>query len=191
MVVGTVTTGGYARVIQQKKALPPLSGKDIAQAIVYLSLVAWALAFLIVPPAAFLTTLDYWTRIVWLSLSGLAALAAAISAFIRLDLKGELPALYVCLVGPGLYFLSQAYLSLFPPPSVDPSQRFALVFFAIYGTLSLIPRIVELRAVKRRTKMARDTAHATSQLTAAQSAQPGAFPELEVKDAPVNTVLGD
>lgn len=155
---------------------------DVARFFAYLALSAWSAAFILFPPVAFVSAIDYWTRVLWLSVTGLSAATAAIGAILRIDLRVELPALHVLLVGPGLYFLSQVYLVLDPPAAVNPTQRIALAFFVLYGTLAPIPRLIELREVRAQTKAAKRNAALAANLTAEQNAQPGAFPELEVRD---------
>lgn len=125
---------------------------DYVRAVGYLAFTAWSVVFLVYPPVAFVSSLDFWTRVTWMSIVFAASVLAFWGAILRVDLKMELPALLFLTLGPFFYSFSQLYYVFFPLAGADPSQRYALVIYGIIPLLLLLPRTVELLIEVRRQK---------------------------------------
>lgn len=113
---------------------------------------AWAVMFLIFPPAAFVNALDIITRSFWMGFTFIGALLAFLGSMLRIDIKMELPGLAFALLGPLFYFASQLYYVLYPLPHETFSTRAALVIYAILPGILLFPRTWELYAEGRKLK---------------------------------------
>lgn len=153
---------------------------------VYFLLALWAVTFIVFPPVSFSSGVETSTRIIWNSMILASALVALFGSITGRDLKVELVAIFPLLAGPGLYFLGLLWYVFFPdmlPPGTpsDPAQRIALTVFALYATVSLLPRLCALLDKRKQTRLAIEASTATT-LTEAQAAQPGAFPEFSKGD---------
>lgn len=150
-----------------KRAVPRLTSVDITRFVTYLTLGAWSVAFMFYPPNAFVSTIDSVTRYAWLGLVLLASLGAAVAVLGRWDLKAERAAVYSALAGPGLYAVSQVWYVLAPTEAiVDPSQRVALAFFAIFATMCLATRIAEIQLQRRKAAAAKAAADSLAESAA-------------------------
>lgn len=114
---------------------------DYARAVSYVLLAAWAFVFLFNPPEAFATGSDAAVRALWLSFCIVGCAFATAGAVSGIDLKMELPGIMLAAIGPALYCVSQLQLILTGSPGRD-----ALVWFALYGTSTLFPRLLSLNA---------------------------------------------
>lgn len=126
--------------------------EDILRSVGYFNLMAWAVLFTMFPPSAFLSEIAYVSRTIWLTVAFVGAGMAFAGALTRIDIKLEYPGLLLCMVGPFFYFVSQFYLSAVPPEGVDPTQRYALVAYALLPATLLLPRTVSLLVEKNRLK---------------------------------------
>lgn len=144
--------------------------EDLARALGYLGIMAWAVLFAVFPPNAFVTALEVVPRILWMSVTFIGALAAFLGALLRIDIKMELPGLMVTHVGPLFYFASQLFYVMFPMSSAsDPAQRYALVVYALLPGLLLLPRTVSLfREARRLKKINLEAEESARQLLEAQ-----------------------
>ncbi len=126
--------------------------EDLLRALGYANLMAWAVIFTFFPPSAFLSEVAYVSRTLWLGVAFVGAAMALAGAVLRIDIKLEFPGLLLALIGPFFYFVSQFYLAAVPLPDVDPTQRFALVAYALLPVTLLLPRTVSLLSEKNRLK---------------------------------------
>lgn len=114
---------------------------DYARAVSYVLLATWAFVFMFNPPVAFETGSDVVVRAVWLAFCILGCAFAVGGAVSGVDLKMELPGLMLAAIGPALYCVSQLQLIL-----TGSLGRDALVWFALYATSTLFPRLLSLNA---------------------------------------------
>ena len=126
--------------------------EDLLRALAYTALMAWTVLFLVFPPVAYVSEIDFATRATWMGITFLGALAAALGAIFRFDLKVELPGLIFALIGPLFYFAAQAYLVGHPLPHTDPNARVHLVVYALLPILLSLPRIYALYKESRRLR---------------------------------------
>lgn len=146
--------------------------EDVARAAGYAVMMCWSVFFVVFPPAAFAESLDLLPRITWMSVTFVGAFACFLGAILRIDIKLELPGLLVAYVGPVFYFASQLFYAVGADPTVvaDPSQRYALVVYAILPAVLLLPRTISLFREARRLKRINEEALvAAQQLVAARA----------------------
>lgn len=160
-------------MIANNSGRPRPTVEDMLRALAYAAIFVWAALLLIFPPIAYVNSLDFATRVFWLSACGTGALWAALGAVFRHDLKGELPGIIIMAIGPIFYFAAQLYyLMNSPSTDTDPSQRIAFAVYAIVPLLLTLPRMYSLYTESRRLKR---ISLNRPKLTQSQRAQPGAF----------------
>lgn len=126
--------------------------QDWLRAIGYLNLAAWSALFFIFPPNAFLSEVAEVSRLFWLSVAFIGAVMAIAGAVTGVDIKLEFPGLLLAFVGPFFYCISQLYMVLAPPVGLEPTQRIALVAYALLPVTLLLPRAFSLMGEKNRLK---------------------------------------
>ena len=126
--------------------------EDLLRAVAYSALASWTVLFLVFPPLAYASEIDFATRLTWMGITFLGAMTAAIGAIFRFDLKVELPGLVFALIGPFFYFAAQAYLVGHPLPHTDPNARVHLIAYALLPILLSLPRIYALYTESRRLR---------------------------------------
>ncbi len=114
----------------------------------------WAILFFIFPADTYTDALDLFSRIMWMGACGVGATAAAVGAFLRVDLKLELPGLAVMFIGPLFYFTAQMWFIYFldAPPHDDVVGRIPLAVYAILPVFLCLPRVYSLGKEIRRTR---------------------------------------
>lgn len=139
--------------------------EDVARAAGYFVMMLWTVFFVLFPPTAFAESLDLLPRITWMSVTFVGAFASLLGALLRIDIKLELPGLLVAYVGPVFYFASQLFYVVGADPSViaDPTQRYALVVYAILPAVLLLPRTISLFREARRLKRINEEALVAAQ----------------------------
>lgn len=128
------------------------AAEDYLRALGYFTILVWAVLFMVFPPASAADSLEYSTRLGWLLASGAGAFVALLGALFRIDLKLELPGLLFSLIGPLMYFCTQAYYVAFPPEGDITNNRIALIAYAFLPFVLLLPRTYILLADSRRLK---------------------------------------
>lgn len=126
--------------------------EDLLRALAYTALAGWSVLFLVFPPIAYVSELDFATRATWMGITFIGAVTAATGAVFRFDLKVELPGLIFALIGPFFYFAAQAYLVGHPIPHTDPNARVHLIVYALLPILLSLPRIYALYMESRRLR---------------------------------------
>lgn len=189
MVGGRQGRGPLVKSRNNGQVIVPIRGADVARILAYSSLAAFAAVIFFFPPTSFSNALETSTRAMWCGTAAIGAVMAVVGVITRRDLKVEFPGLHVMLLGPAFYAFAQFWYILNPNLTAlagavptSPSQRYALAAFAVYGTLMILPRLLELRDTRRQTRLARTGSVTDEMLTEAQAAQPGAFPEFERRD---------
>lgn len=126
--------------------------EDYLRALGYANLATWSVLFFTFPPTAFLSELAELSRFIWLSVTFLGSAMAFAGALLRIDIKLEFPGLLLAFIGPVFYTVSQFYLAVQPLEGADPTQRIALVSYALLPVTLLLPRAVPLLIEKNRLK---------------------------------------
>lgn len=152
---------------KRNKILPEqegLSAADWARAISYALFAAWTVVFALYPPVAFETELGTIYRLVWMGVTLLGALASLAGSLSRVDIKLELPGIAILVLGPLFYFVSQFYYVAVPSVAInDPTQRYALVIYALLPAALLAPRAIELICEAKKLRQISENATIISQ----------------------------
>lgn len=142
-------------MFSNRRLLRP-TGEDILRAVGYAAVFSWGLLFLIFPPLAYISELDFLTRLFWVGTCMLGAFTAFLGAIFRIDLKMELPGVAVMLFGPLVYTSATIWFILNPPPStIDPTARFSFVVYAALPIFMTLPRMYSLYNETQRSKSIR------------------------------------
>jgi len=160
-------------VLSEKKGRSRPTFEDLLRALGYLTIVLWAVVFLVYPPVAYLNDIDFYSRLVWQGATIAGGLLAFGGSVLRIDLKLELPGIIFALIGPLFYFAAQIYYIVRPLPDASPTARYAFAVYALLPLFLLLPRMYALYAESIRAKRIRKNAKAP--LTPEQERQPGAF----------------
>lgn len=129
--------------------------EDILRAVAYLGVAVWCVLFLVYPPVAYVSLVDFITRLCWVGACGIGALTAFVGSLIRMDLKVELPGIAFMLIGPLFYGAAQIWLIVNPFPDTDPTARNALAMYAFLPLLFTLPRMYALYRETQRSSALR------------------------------------
>lgn len=124
--------------------------EDWARLASYIIALIWGISFLTVPPSSYHDLLSSTILIGWMSCTVIGAVMAIIGVVTGIDIKLELPGIYLILVGPLLYYMAQIYFAI-----GHFQDRFALSMFVLWHLSLMLPRIVGLEAAARRGKRAK------------------------------------
>lgn len=121
--------------------------EDFLRSVGYFGIALWTVLYTLYPSAIVANEVQPWIQWLWLGVSLVGALMAALGCILKIDIKLELPGLLFMLVGPLLYFGTNSYRA-FTNTLVDdgtqPAGLVPLVVYALIPVLLLLPRVFKL-----------------------------------------------
>lgn len=120
--------------------------EDFLRSVGYLGLALWTALYALNPSEIVDVEVQPWVQWLWLGISFLGAILAAVGCMTKIDIKLEFPGLLFMMVGPLLYFIVNTYrvFTIAAQEQEQPSGLIALVVYALVPVLLLLPRIFRL-----------------------------------------------
>lgn len=120
--------------------------EDFLRSLGYLGLALWTVLYALHPSEIVNVEVQPWVQWLWLGISFLGAILAAIGCMTKIDIKLEFPGILFMIVGPLLYFIVNTYrvFTIAAAEQEHPAGLIALVVYALVPVLLLLPRIFRL-----------------------------------------------